>query len=123
MRPLRLEIQGLRSYRTKCEVDFSQVALIAIVGDTGVGKSSLLEAINYALYNRPTWEAGPKQLISDGLNTMVVSLDFQAEGRIYQVTRSTSRGTYPLPVHKLTCLSDPSIQGRDGEHAVSQEIC
>ena len=123
MRPLRLEIQGLRSYRTKCEVNFSQVDLIAIVGDTGVGKSSLLEAINYALYNRPTWEAGPKQLISDGLNTMIVSLDFQAEGRIYQVTRSTSRGTYPLPVHKLTCLSDPTIQGRDGEHAVSEEIC
>ena len=49
MRPLRLELLGLRSYREKQEVDFESASLIAIVGDTGAGKSSLLEAITVAL--------------------------------------------------------------------------
>ena len=56
MRPLRLRVRGLRSYRADQEIDFSNVALMAIVGDTGAGKSSILEAITYALYNATTWD-------------------------------------------------------------------
>ena len=44
MRPLRLSLKGLRSYRAECTVDFSGRSLVAIVGDTGAGKSSLLRA-------------------------------------------------------------------------------
>lgn len=45
MRPIKLTISGLRSYLAKVEIDFGDVNLIAIVGDTGAGKSSILEAL------------------------------------------------------------------------------
>lgn len=123
MRPLRLEIRGLRSYRATREIDFADVGLVAIVGDTGAGKSSILEAITYALYNGTTWnQRDVKALISDTTQTVTVALDFAVDGRVYRVTRSTSRTAYPPPVHKLECLSDHGVQTLDGESNVNAEI-
>jgi exonuclease SbcC len=123
MRPLRLQIKGLRSFRTEAEIDFRELALVAIVGDTGVGKSSILEAITYALYNATTWDQrGVKQLISDGATTMSVQLDFASDDQVYRITRSTSRGQYPPPGHSLESLTDPTFSRLDGEEAIKQEV-
>jgi exonuclease SbcC len=105
MRPLLLKLQGLRSYRTEQEVDFEGASLVAIVGDTGAGKSSLLEAITVALYGTCTWDGKEtKQLISDGGTTMQVSLTFRADGKVWRATRAISKGTYPPARHTLECL-------------------
>jgi DNA repair protein SbcC/Rad50 len=123
VRPLRLKVKGLRSFRSEVEIDFSDLGLVAIVGDTGAGKSSILEAITYALYNATTWDQrGVKQLLSDGATTMSVQLDFACDGQLYRVTRSTSRGQYPPPGHSLEYLSDPTIRPVDGEEAIRQEV-
>ncbi len=123
MRPLRLRIQGLRSYRSSCEIDFTGRDLIAIVGDTGAGKSSILEAITYALFNATTWDAGEvKMLIATGVETMAVELEFQADGRRWLVRRSCSRGGYPPPVHELRCLDDPDFVPLEREAAVTEQV-
>ncbi len=123
MRPRRLWMQGLRSYRQPVEVDFTEGGLLAIVGDTGAGKSSILEAITYALYNATTWDQrNVKALISDGMQTMVVELVFDADGHTYRVRRSTSVGPSPPSVHLLTCVDDPDLLRVDGEAAVAAEI-
>jgi exonuclease SbcC len=123
MRPLRLRLRGLRSYRAAQEIDFSNVSLMAIVGDTGAGKSSILEAITYALYNATTWDQrSVKQLIADGAQTVTATLDFSVDGQTYRVTRSTSRTQYPPSIHMLECLSDPTVQKLDGESAVNAAI-
>ena len=53
MRPLMLRMTGLRSYRIERTVNFTELSLVAIIGPTGAGKSSLLEAITYALLTVP----------------------------------------------------------------------
>lgn len=53
MLPLYLSIEGLYSYQQKQEIDFStltEAGLFGIFGTVGSGKSSVLEAIGYALY-------------------------------------------------------------------------
>jgi exonuclease SbcC len=123
MRPLRLRIKGLRSFRTEHEIDFSDLGLVAIVGDTGAGKSSILEAITYALYNATTWDQrNVKQLISDGANTMSVEFEFIADGQIYRITRSTSRGPYPPPGHELESVTDPTFTRLDSEDAIRRQV-
>ena len=123
MRPLRLRVKGLRSFRSEVGIDFTDLGLVAIVGDTGAGKSSILEAITYALYNATTWDQrGVKQLISDGATTMSVQLEFACDDQVYRITRSTSRGQYPPPGHSLECLSDPTIRPLDGEEAIRREV-
>lgn len=110
MKPRRLIIEGLRSHRGRTEIDFTDVSLFAIVGDTGSGKSSILEAIVYALYAAATWTKQPGELISDGMRTMTVELTFEVDGRIWVVRRSMSRGGYPAPIHLLTAVDDPSVR-------------
>jgi exonuclease SbcC len=52
MRPVTLEMQGFGPFREAVTVDFSDAELIAIVGATGHGKSSIIDAICFALYGR-----------------------------------------------------------------------
>ncbi|TMK90504.1 MAG: SMC family ATPase, partial [Actinobacteria bacterium] len=123
MRPRLLRVKGLRSFRAEREIDFADLGLVAVVGDTGAGKSSILEAITYALYNATTWDQrGVKQLISDGATTMSVELDFAVDGHVYRIARSTSRGAYPPPSHQLECLTDPTVPPLDSEDAINAEV-
>ncbi|SFT17012.1 SbcC/MukB-like Walker B domain-containing protein [Sphingobacterium wenxiniae] len=53
MLPLYLSIEGLYSYQDKQEIDFTKLTeagLFGIFGNVGSGKSSILEAISFALY-------------------------------------------------------------------------
>lgn len=121
VRPLSLKLKGLRSYREEQLIDFSDASLVAIVGDTGAGKSSLLEAITVALYGSCTWAGGQiKPLISDGAQQLSVEMTFRAEDKTWRVLRSTSRSSYPPSVHRLECLDDGSRI--DGERAVQERI-
>lgn len=59
----KLEIEGFGPFKTKQTVDFSKFSedgqsLFLIEGKTGAGKSSILDAITYALYNfTARWES------------------------------------------------------------------
>lgn len=109
MRPLKLRVAGLRSYRSERTLDFTDRSLMAILGDTGSGKSSLLEALYGALYGASTWDArGLGALLADGVRTLQIELEFSARGKRYTVSRSTSRDNYPPSKHVL--------KGEDGEH-------
>ncbi len=121
MRPLKLRIAGLRSYRTERTVDFADLSLVAIIGPTGAGKSSLLEAITYALYGASTWDKrGVKELIADAAPAMSVSLQFEADAEVWQVTRMISRKTGAS--HELLCLSNPEVAKIDGDRPVNARI-
>ena len=53
MRPLRLEIKGFTAFRDEQEIDFESLeSPFAIVGQTGSGKSSVLDAMTYALFGQ-----------------------------------------------------------------------
>ncbi len=123
MRPLTLRLRGLRSYLVERTVDFSELGLVAIIGPTGAGKSSLLEAMTYALYGGCTWDQrGGKALIADTAKTMTVQLTFEAAGKSWEVTRTTSQSTYPPPSFGLVCLTDPDEPKIDGEDAVNRRV-
>lgn len=117
MRPLRLEMKGLRSYRERVKLDLSGRDLLAIVGDTGSGKSSILEAIVFALYNGTTWGGREtSSLISgEGDGTMSVTLEFAADGKLWRVSRRISEGSSPPSMHRLECLTP----GEDGFEALN----
>ena len=108
MRPLTLKLSGLRSYRREQSLDFGDGGLMAIVGDTGAGKSSLLDGIFFALYGGCTWDRRAViPLIADGEKSMQVELVFVAEGRRWKVFRSASR-TGTATRAELICLDDPA---------------
>jgi DNA repair protein SbcC/Rad50 len=124
VRPLELCIQGLRSYRSgQPPIDFRGRSLVAIVGNTGAGKSSLLEAMCYALFGATTWsERASKSLIADGEHTMLVRFTFELDGVTWCVERSTSRSAYPPPAQRLWRPGDASLQPVTGVDEVNARI-
>lgn len=50
MRPVRLELKGFSAFREPTVIDFDRVDLAAIIGPTGAGKSTVLDAVGFALY-------------------------------------------------------------------------
>ena len=93
MRPLRLELKGFTAFREPAEIDFTDLDVFAISGPTGSGKSSLLDAMTYALYGRVE-RVGDRvgQLISQGLPWMSVILEFEVGRDRYRVARRTPSG-------------------------------
>ncbi|MEY4529910.1 MAG: hypothetical protein RLZZ156_631, partial [Deinococcota bacterium] len=93
MRPLRLELQGFTCFRDFTIIDFSNLELFAIVGQTGAGKSSILDALTFALFEQtPRLGSKPaKELIAQGSSGMSLSLEFEAsDARKYRVARTYS---------------------------------
>jgi exonuclease SbcC len=97
MKPVQLIFGGLGPYRDKVEIDFSELdalGLYLIVGETGAGKSTIFDAMTYALYGdlangRPT-----KLLVSDhpGRVQPFVDFTFDLESRRFRVRRTLDDG-------------------------------
>ncbi|REK39808.1 MAG: hypothetical protein DWQ20_02770, partial [Actinobacteria bacterium] len=52
MRPLSIELEGFFAYRDKARVDLEGVEYFSLEGPTGSGKSSLIDAMIFALYGK-----------------------------------------------------------------------
>ncbi|MDR0570665.1 MAG: SMC family ATPase [Clostridiales Family XIII bacterium] len=95
MRPLKLTISAFGPYAGETVLDFSLLGtkgLYLITGDTGAGKTTIFDAIAFALYGEPSGEnREPSMLRSkyaqDGTRTFV-ELVFAYGGEEYAVSRN-----------------------------------
>ncbi len=90
MIPIKLSLAGFTSYREPVEIDFTGFDLAVISGANGAGKSSLLDAITYALYGKARGQN--EAIINIASKTAEVTLDFEYENQVYRVTRNNTRG-------------------------------
>ncbi|MFN0091315.1 MAG: AAA family ATPase, partial [Acidimicrobiales bacterium] len=95
MRPERLELEGFTAFRSPVTVEFGDCDLFAFVGPTGSGKSSLIDAIVFALYGSiPRYDdrrlVAPA--ISQGLVQARVRLDFAVGAERYTAVRVVRAG-------------------------------
>ena len=91
MRPLELTIEGLRSFRAPVTLDLRGRDQIAIVGDTGAGKSSIIEAMTYALYGQATFSGLNRELMNDAASQLRVVLRFRTADEEWEVARTLRR--------------------------------
>jgi exonuclease SbcC len=93
MRPIRLDLNGFASYTGEETFDFTDVDFFALTGPTGAGKSTVLDAICFALYGRtPRWRVNTTQnAIAPSAVEGRVRLVFAAAGTHYVATRILRR--------------------------------
>jgi exonuclease SbcC len=90
MIPLQLSLSGFLSYRDRADLDFTGFELACIAGANGAGKSSLLDAITWALFGQARKK--DDSLVNAQSAAAEVSLTFAYEGNIYRVQRTLPRG-------------------------------
>lgn len=95
MRPIKLIISAFGPY-AECEIfdldSLGQNGLYLITGDTGAGKTTIFDAITYALYGSPSGnirDAGMlRSQYADANIPTYVELDFMYNKKIYHVRRN-----------------------------------
>ncbi len=94
MRPILLEIEGFNSFEKKQTIDFEKLTsmgLFGIFGNTGSGKTTILDAIIYALYEKTPRESD--NIININSKKASVRYVFEIKGKdggIYEIQRSTT---------------------------------
>jgi DNA repair protein SbcC/Rad50 len=96
VRPLRLDLHGFTVFREPTTVDFTDADFFALVGPTGSGKSTILDAICFALYGTvPRWN--DRRAVANALAPSAaqarVRLVFESGGLRYAATRVVRRDT------------------------------
>lgn len=93
MRPLNITLEGFSAYRARSSVSFEEVDFFSLSGPTGSGKSSLIDAMIFALYGRIPRLGGREvaPVISAGADRARVSVDFAVGDQVYTVARQVSR--------------------------------
>ena len=96
MRPERLELAGFGAFLEPTVVDFGGIDLFALVGPTGSGKSTVLDAIAFALYGSVARYENPALVapaVSARRTEARVRLDFSVAGVTYTAVRVVKRTT------------------------------
>ncbi|MCX7623164.1 MAG: SMC family ATPase [Thermomicrobium sp.] len=99
MIPTRLRLQGFLCYRDPVEVDFTGLYLACLSGENGAGKSALLDAMTWALWEEA--RASNQHLVSLGESETRVEFSFLLDGREYRVVRGYTPGARSRSVLEL----------------------
>lgn len=95
MIPIRLELQNFLSYRERCTLEFDGIHLACISGLNGAGKSSLLDAMTWALFGKSRSRSDDdlvNRLAARHGEMAEVRLEFDLEGSVYRVIRQKEQG-------------------------------
>ncbi|RYP81229.1 SMC family ATPase [Nocardioides guangzhouensis] len=122
MRPLRLDLEGFGTFRDPMTLDFSDSDYFALVGATGSGKTTIIDAVCFALYgSAPRWPRRNQVSLAMAPSTghTRVSLVFENGGHRYAAIRvlaRAARGQVTTKQSRLIELApDSTIDGDLGD--------
>ena len=95
MKPIKLTVNAFGSFLNETTIDFNvlnQAGFYLITGATGSGKTTIFDAIMYALYNEASGDVrdvdGFRNDLAEDDNPTYVEFTFENDGILYTVTRS-----------------------------------
>jgi exonuclease SbcC len=115
MIPLRLRISGFLSYRDPVEIDFTTFDLACISGQNGAGKSSLLDAMIWALFGQA--RKRDDSLVNLQSKIAEVAFTFEYENNVYRVQRALPRGktaVLEFQIRESSSVAQPQITANGG---------
>ena len=95
MRPLSITISAFESYADTVTIDMESLGksgLYLITGDTGAGKTTIFDAIHFALYGDASTDGRENKTLrskyADPETKTEVQLKFEYGGKVYQIKRN-----------------------------------
>lgn len=127
MKPLELRMKNFLGFKEETTINFKQLyedKIFLITGPTGAGKTSIFDAVCYALYGEGSGEVRSKakcfrSQLSEEKEEMEVSLLFEVRGRQYYVKRiENARGVNKAYFSKMDDETEALVKIKE----VNQEI-
>jgi len=126
MRIQTLEVENFMPYRDPVTLDFRDLSLFAIVGETGSGKSSIVDAICYALYGRipriRTENGQRENVISRGAKQFHLGLTFDLGGATYRIIRQGTAMREDVQVFKDGDQLNQLLKKKDADRYIEETL-
>lgn len=131
MRPVKLTMEAFGPYVKRTEIDFEKLGsegLYLITGDTGAGKTTIFDAVTFALYGKSSGGERKDEMMrskyAEPTVKPMVELVFDVNGNRYTVTRTLKyerlKGTTHYPPTAVLAFSDGRVIEK--EKAVTENI-
>ena len=115
----RLKLKNFKSYANEV-INFDK-GITVIVGENGAGKSSIFEAISFALFKQHT--AGKLgDLVRNNTDLMSVELDFVSRGKEYRIIRDKTKSKMSSRLLTKTSSDSEFMSLCTGEKEVAAQI-
>ena len=118
MRPVKLIMSAFGSYAGRTEIDFTEIpnGLFLITGDTGAGKTTIFDAITYALYDRTSGGTRDgnmmrSQYADEGTDTYV-EYTFIYQKKQYKILRNPEYMRLGQRCRRVTEICEGDPKGR-----------
>ena len=135
MKPLKLSITAFGPYKGKVDIDFERLGngLLLINGDNGAGKTTIFDAICYALYGENSDKDRPNDSIrsqyAEDTTPTEVRFEFLSNGHRYVITRSPTqlirgkrKGKYEGGKSKMMAAVSLEGESLDKAYVSSSEV-
>src|SRR5262245_1848443 len=94
MIPKRIKLSGFLCYKDEQEIAFDGSSLWMLAGLNGSGKSSIFDAVTYAIFGHHRGgRADAVELINKNATGLSVEFDFTIDGQLFQARRTLRRRT------------------------------
>ena len=97
MKPIKLRLSAFGPYKNLTEIDFTKLGesgIFLITGDTGAGKTTIFDALSYALFGEVSGSNRPVESLRSNYSTekdkTFVELEFEHKNKVYTVRRNPS---------------------------------
>jgi DNA repair exonuclease SbcCD ATPase subunit len=103
------------------EIDLNKSNTTLIVGENGAGKSTILDALTFALFNKPFRKINKPQLMNSITEkNLVVEIEFSISNNEYKIIRGIKPGIFE--VHKNGSLLNQSADSKDYQEILEKQI-
>ena len=104
---------------TEIQLDKSNTTLI--VGENGSGKSTMLDALSFALYNKPFRKINKPQLVNSiNKKELVVEVEFSIGSALYKIIRGIKPTVFE--VYKNDSLLNQNAESKDYQEILETQI-
>ncbi|MHA1253249.1 MAG: AAA family ATPase, partial [Candidatus Helarchaeota archaeon] len=116
---VKLAMKNFVSHEETKDLEFP-LGITSIIGDNGAGKSSIIQAIKYALFGDKVRGAVIENIIRNGTNKLEIELYLKIDNVEYVINRTRTRNGNTLDFIKN--VDEDKLEGRGGVSKINEII-